>query len=124
MKKKIAIAISAIIVLAIAGMIAFAAYRSSEGYRQKEASETYKMTGTVLEIRDGTMIVEPIEGEDELSSSDMFDVSTENMSFSSEPQVGDIVEVTYNGDIEEIYPAVLGGVTSIRIVSSASDDTK
>lgn len=82
------------------------------------------MTGTVLEIRNSTLIVEPLEGEDELSSSDMFEVSMENISPISEPKVGDIVEVTYNGNIIEIYPAVLDGVTSIRVVNSVSDDTK
>ena len=38
MKKKITIIISIIIVLFIAGIIALAVYRSSEGYRQKNAA--------------------------------------------------------------------------------------
>lgn len=38
MKKKITIIISIIIVLFIAGIVALAVYRSSEGYRQKKAA--------------------------------------------------------------------------------------
>ena len=122
MKKRFALGIGVIVALAIAGIMIFSAYRSSESYRKKKAAETYKMTGTVLEITNGTMVVEPLEGEDELSSSDKFVVSMEHMNASSEPKVGDIIEVTYNGDIEESYPARLGGVTYISVVDSASDD--
>ena len=122
MKKRFALGIGVIVALAIAGIMIFSAYRSSESYRKKKAAETYKMTGTVLEITNGTMVVEPLEGEDELSSSDKFVVSMEHMNASPEPKVGDIIEVTYNGDIEESYPARLGGVTYISVVDSASDD--
>ena len=122
MKRKFAFLIGVVVVFVIAGIMVFSAYRSSESYRKKKAAETYKMTGTVLEISNGTMIVEPLEGEDELSSSDKFVVSMEHMSASPELEVGDIIEVTYNGDIEETYPARLGGVTYISVVDSASDD--
>ena len=122
MKRKFAFVIGVVVVFAIAGIMVFSAYRSSESYRKKKAAETYIMTGTVLEISNGTMIVEPLEGEDELSSADKFVVSMEHMSASQEPEVGDIIEVTYNGDIEETYPARLGGVTYISVVDSASDD--
>lgn len=122
MKKKFALVIGIIVVFAIAGIMIFSAYRSSESYRKKKAAETYKMTGTVLEITNGTMVVEPLEGEDELGSSDKFVVSMEHMNASPKPEVGDIIEVTYNGDIEESYPARLGVVTYISVVDSASDD--
>ena len=122
MKRKFAFVIGVVVVFAIAGIMVFSAYRSSESYRKKKAAETYIITGTVLEISNGTMIVEPLEGEDELSSSDKFVVSMVHMSASPEPEVGDIIEVTYNGDIVETYPARLGGVTYISVVDSVSDD--
>ena len=121
MKKRFALGIGVIVALAIAGIIIFSAYRSSESYRKKKAAETYKMTGTVLEITNGTMVVEPLEGEDELSSSDKFVVSMEHMNASPEPKVGDIIEVTYNGDIEESYPA--RALASILSVISAEEVT-
>ena len=122
MKRKLALVIGVIVVFTIAGIMLCSAYRSSESYRKKKAAETYKMTGTVLEITNGTMIVEPLEGEDELSSSDKFVISVEHMNASPEPEVGDIIEVTYNDDIEETYPARLGGVTDISVVDSIADD--
>ena len=120
MKRKLALVIGVIVVFAIAGIMISS--RSSESYRKKKAAETYKMTGTVMEIINGTMIVEPIEGEDELSSSDKFVISMEYMNASTEPKVGEIIEVTYKGDIEETYPARLGGVTDISVVDSIADD--
>lgn len=122
MKRKLALVIGVIVVFTIAGIMLCSAYRSSESYRKKKAAETYKMTGTVLEITNGTMIVEPLEGEDELSSSDKFVISVEHMNASPEPEVGDIIEVTYNDDIEETYPARLCGVIYISVVDSVSDD--
>lgn len=121
-KKKTAVILGVIVVLAIIGGIGVSAYRSSESFRKKQAAETYKMTGTVLEISNGTMIVKPIEGEDELNASDKFAVPMEHMNASQEPEVGDIIEVIYNGDIEELYPAMLGGVTQISVVNSALGD--
>lgn len=122
MKRKLALVIGVIVVFAIAGIMISSTYRSSESYRKKKAAETYKMIGTVMEIINGTMIVEPIEGEDELSSSDKFVISMEYMNASTEPEVGEIIEVTYKGDIEETYPARLGGVTDISVVDSIADD--
>ena len=79
------------------------------------------MKGTVLDISNGTVIAEPFVGEDELNSSDKFVISMEKMNSSPEPQVGDIIEVKYNGDIEETYPARLGGVISVSVVESGLD---
>ena len=134
MKRKIAFVISVIAILAIAVIMIFSAYRSSESYRKKNASETYTMAdtekntsethtmkGTVLDISNGTVIAEPFVGEDELNSSDKFVISMEKMNSSPEPQVGDIIEVKYNGDIEETYPARLGGVISVSVVESGLD---
>ena len=40
-----------LVVFAIAGIMIFSAYKSSESYRKKKASETYKMAGTVFELQ-------------------------------------------------------------------------
>ena len=121
MKRNIVFVIGVIAILAIAVIMIFSAYRSSESYRKKNASETYTMKGTVLDISNGTVIAEPFVGEDELNSSDKFVISMENMNSSPEPQVGDVIEVKYNGDIEETYPARLGGVISVSVVESGLD---
>lgn len=115
MKKKLVLIIGVIVVFAIVGIIIFSTYRSSE---------SYKMTGTVLEITNGTMIVKPLEGEDELSSSDRFAILIEHMNSSPDSKVGDIIEATYNGNIDATYPARLSGITYISVVASALNETQ
>lgn len=70
----------------------------------------------ILEIHDGYFLVEPVEGSRELNSADRIEVPMEIMSPSPEPQVGDIIEISYNGEILETCPARLGDVYSIRII--------
>ncbi len=71
----------------------------------------------ITEVEDRSLLVAPVEGSRELSSSDLFRVSITNMPASPEPQVGDIVEITYDGSILESYPAQFGTVYSMRVVS-------
>ncbi len=71
----------------------------------------------ITEVEDRSFLVTPVEGAWELSSSDLFRVSITNMPPSPEPQVGDIVEIAYDGYILESYPAQFGTVYGIRVVS-------
>lgn len=76
----------------------------------------------ILEIHDGYFLVQPVEGSWELSSADRIEVPMQNMSPSPEPQAGDIIEIRYNGEIMETYPAKIGEVYSIRVIGE--DDGK
>ena len=58
----------------------------------------------VLEIGNGYILVKPEDGTREASSSDRIEVPMEKMELSPEPQVGDIIEITHAGDIQETYP--------------------
>ena len=71
----------------------------------------------ITEIEDHSFLVAPVEGSLELSSSDLFRVPITNMPASPEPQVGDIMEITYDSSILESYPAQFGTVYSIRVIS-------
>ena len=70
----------------------------------------------VLEINDGYYLVEPVEGSAELKSGEQNTVPMKNMSPSPEPEVGDILEIEYDGYIAESYPAQINNVYSIRVV--------
>lgn len=75
----------------------------------------------ILEIQNSSCLVEPVEGSQELNSSDRITISMEKLDSSLEPEVGDIIEITYNGDIMETYPARLGEVYSIKVVTEAPE---
>lgn len=73
----------------------------------------------ILEIYEGGLLVKPVEGSRELRSADQIMVSMEKMDSSSEPQVGDLVEISYRGGILEIYPALLSEECSIKVIKKA-----
>lgn len=75
-------------------------------------------TATVLETGEGYILVEPLEGEAERSSSDKITVATgEVMAAPGAPElkVGDTVRIDYDGNIAESYPAQIGKVYSITL---------
>ena len=81
--------------------------------------ERYTVQARITGIENRSLLVTPAEGSPEWSSGDLFRVSITNLPPSPEPQVGDVVEITYDGLIRESYPAQFGTVYSIRVVSQA-----
>ena len=75
----------------------------------------------VVEIWDGSFLVEPEEDSWERSSADKIVVPIKNMPSSPEPQVGDILEIEHSGELLEIYPAQLTDVYEIRVVQQANE---
>lgn len=71
-------------------------------YEEDEIECTF--IATVLEINESSVLVEPVEGEEELNSSDEITFSTTNLE-DIEAEVGSVVQVTYTGGIMESYPA-------------------
>jgi len=71
---------------------------------------------TILEIQDGYYLVEPVEGSTELNSADQIMVPMVNINPSQEPEVGDTLEIVYDGAIAESYPAQINTVYSISVV--------
>ena len=77
--------------------------------------DTFLMEAEILEVHEGYFLVEPVEGSPELNSADQIKVPVKHVDSAQEPLVGDIIEVSYNGEILETYPAQLSEVYSIRI---------
>lgn len=70
---------------------------------------------TVIEIGESSLLVTPLEDEEELKSSDQIVLGKDT--FDGDVEVEDVLEITYNGEILETYPASLGEVYSVeRIV--------
>lgn len=114
MKKKTGIIVAIIGVLAISAGILIWGISNGRFF-----AATFE--AKILSIGNDSFLVEPVEGSSELRSSDQIQVPMKNMSPSPEPQVGDIIEIRYNGDIMETYPARLGEVYSIRVTEEAPE---
>ena len=76
----------------------------------------------ILEVRDSSYLVEPVEGSPELRSSDRIEVKMEHLDPSLEPEVGDIIEIVHSGEIMESDPARLQDVYSIRVVKEEEQE--
>jgi hypothetical protein len=78
--------------------------------------ETFTKTLTVLEIGSGSLLA--VDTEDPTGE---FFVPLEHFPASPEPQVGDIIEVTYDGGIAETYPAMFDHIFSISGIEADSN---
>ena len=85
--------------------------------KQDFSQERRTVQARITEVEDGSFLVTPVKGSQELSSGDLFRVPITNMPPSPEPRVGDIVEITYDGFILESYPGQFGTIYSMRVVS-------
>ena len=83
---------------------------------KEKAAEESSFAATVLEVHDTYLLVEPAEGTWERTSADKIEVSLQDKTSWPIPQVGDTVNVFYNGELMETYPARVGKVYSVEIV--------
>lgn len=70
----------------------------------------------ITKIEDTYFLVEPITGSEELNSSDVFSVSYVDIEIPEGLEVGDQVEIFYNGQIQETSPAILDGIKRIEAI--------
>ena len=77
-------------------------------------------SAAIVEADEHSLLVEPVEGSAELSSSDRISIPIEYMPKSPTPKVGDIISIQYNGEIMESYPAQLGEIYDIRFIETDS----
>ena len=76
----------------------------------------------ILEICEGSYLVEPLEGSPELRSADRITISIEHLDSSLEPEIGDIIEIVHSGEIMESDPARLQDVYRIRVIEEEQWD--
>lgn len=113
MKKTIVLLLCVVFTIALAGCQPKETASTKEDLKNKTAEHI--LIATITEIQDGALLVTPVEGSQELNSSDSFSIPIHHLSNSFEPQVGDTIEISYNGVILESYPARLGEIYSITI---------
>lgn len=73
----------------------------------------------ILEIHDGHYLVKPVEGSWGLNSADRIVVPISNAHPSPEPEIGNVIEIEYSGEILESYPAQIADVYGIKLIREA-----
>ena len=86
-------------------------------------NEKHAFQGEIIEIDNGTMLVEPLEGYSEAKHAQRIRVEIQSMPGSPEPRVGDIIEVTYSGVMTEVSPPSPVGVERIVVIERNQNDT-
>lgn len=80
-------------------------FKSIDTLWEREAQDTVcKFTATVVELTDTTALVQPVEAEDALHSSDRISIGLDDLEDIG-AQVGSDVVIYYTGGIMETYPA-------------------
>lgn len=81
--------------------------------------------GTVLEINETSLLVEPQAGSNELKFADKISVSIKETPLvdaqskeitADQISIGDRVEITYSGEIAESYPAQINKCYKIKLI--------
>ena len=85
-----------------------------------DTEEKAILQAKLLYIEDEHFIVEPIEGSPELDSASRIMVPMRNMEPSPEPVVGDILQIEYDGKLQEVYPAMIANVYHISVAEQAA----
>lgn len=81
---------------------------------ENPSQQTVTFQAAVLELTDTSILVEPVPNSSEFNSSDLFHIpNAQNI----ELQTGDHIEITYNGEILESYPAQLGEIYDIKVLN-------
>lgn len=83
-----------LLILTLSPILAVTACRTYSG-GGSEVDENGKATfqATILEVRDGYYLVEPVDGSTELNSADQITVPITNINPSPEPEVGDVLKL-------------------------------
>ena len=76
---------------------------------EEELNIAYKFVATVLEMDSTSALLQPVDGEEELLSSDRFVINITKLD-NIGAEVGSLVEVIYTGAIRESYPAQIDAV--------------
>ena len=84
-----------------------------EGF-SNEAHQVFQ--AEILEDHNGYYLVKPVEGSWELNSADRIVVPISNAHPSPEPEIGDVIEIEYSGEILETYPARIADVYGIKVI--------
>ena len=87
-----------------------------EGF-SNEAHQVFR--AEILEIHDGHYLVKPVEGSWELNSADRIEVPIRHAHPSPEPEIGNVIEIEYSGEILESYPAQIADVYGIKLIREA-----
>ena len=110
-----------LVLICILGLVGCSQDKPNGNPNQNISNELYTFKAEVLEIHGESLMVKPEDGSNELSSSNKITFSIKDV-FDEKVNIGDIVEITYNGVILESYPAQIH-ISKLEIVEKVQEST-
>ncbi len=101
-----------IVLIAILACIAVAVCFLTNPPQDKPDTTEYRFQAKVVEIREDSLLVEPIDGETYFSGAAQVVVNL-NDSDPSDYRLGCTVDIIYDGMVQELYPPIIPNATSI-----------
>lgn len=92
-------------------------YIEPENLDHNEEIETEYFEAKILQVYENSILVEPTDDSIASKSSDKIDVSIKSISIDINLSVGDIVGITYTGNIAESYPAQIMGTVAVNQIN-------
>lgn len=91
------------------------------GCSREDTQESSILKANVTEVNEYILVVEPVEGSREGTSPIHVSLACfadeESLNYLENAAVGDIVEIEYNGMLEETYPLQMNGAYTIKLAS-------
>ncbi|GEM_PF-572661 len=82
--------------------------------------KTCVFTATVAEIDESSILVKPDEGSQELNSADEICIP-KTAADGIEIESGDKIEIEYDGNIAEVYPAMIDNVSLVKVIEKSEN---
>lgn len=110
-----------ILCLTILCLITLVACRAQSGGEGTDSPDSYTFEATVLEVNSDHLLITPADGTTERTSADKIRIPLDHAHEWELPQIGDTVRITYDGIIQEMYPAILPNVSHVERIKTAED---
>lgn len=110
-----------ILCLSLLCLLTLVACRAQDGGKGTDSPDSYTFEATVLEVHSDHLLIAPADGSTERTIADKIRIPLDRAHEWEPPQVGDTVRITYDGIIQEMYPAILPNVSRVERVQTAED---
>ena len=110
-KKSVFFVILTVVLLGIVAAVIFMGMPKKEERKQPSA---FSFEAKLLEKHEKEWFVEPLEGTNEIRSSDKMFIRLPD-GFDGDYKIGSIIKITYDGMIQETYPAIIPNVFEIEL---------
>lgn len=118
--KPISLIIAALcLFLTACGTDSIPAQQMSEQVTEQTAPSARVCKATVTEVNGSNVLVQPVDGSWERSAAEQFSLAASLLDEGAAPNVGMILEITYDGGVMETSPAQFGNIQKVTVLSES-----